>query len=64
MSRQRPGTAQMPVRRLTGRPRPGIPGATRHVRQSGQGGYLTPSLKARRNVVTKDFAADIDALHS
>jgi long-chain acyl-CoA synthetase len=26
-------------------------------------GYLTPSLKVRRNVVTKDFADDIDALY-
>ena len=29
-----------------------------------QDGYLTPSLKVRRNVVTKDFAADIEALYS
>jgi long-chain acyl-CoA synthetase len=28
-----------------------------------QDGYLTPSLKVRRGVVTKDFAADIDALY-
>ncbi|HUY45287.1 MAG TPA: long-chain fatty acid--CoA ligase [Streptosporangiaceae bacterium] len=28
-----------------------------------QEGYLTPSLKVRRSVVTKDFAADIDALY-
>ena len=27
-------------------------------------GYLTPSLKIRRGVVAKDFAADIDALYS
>ncbi len=26
-------------------------------------GYLTPSLKVRRNVVIKDYAADIDALY-
>jgi long-chain acyl-CoA synthetase len=26
-------------------------------------GYLTPSLKVRRNVVTKDFAGDVDALY-
>jgi len=29
-----------------------------------QDGYLTPSLKVRRNVVTKDFASDIEALYS
>jgi long-chain acyl-CoA synthetase len=29
-----------------------------------QNGYLTPSLKVRRSVVAKDFAADIDALYS
>ncbi len=29
-----------------------------------QNGYLTPSLKVRRNVVVKDFAADIEALYS
>jgi long-chain acyl-CoA synthetase len=29
-----------------------------------QEGYLTPSLKVRRNVVTKDFADDIEALYS
>ena len=29
-----------------------------------QNGYLTPSLKVRRGVVAKDFAADIDALYS
>ena len=29
-----------------------------------QDGYLTPSLKVRRNVVTKDFAVDIEALYS
>jgi hypothetical protein len=29
-----------------------------------QAGYLTPSLKLRRNVVTKDFADQIDALYS
>jgi long-chain acyl-CoA synthetase len=28
-----------------------------------QSGHLTPSLKVRRGVVTKDFAADIDALY-
>jgi long-chain acyl-CoA synthetase len=28
-----------------------------------QAGYLTPSLKVRRGVVAKDFAADIDALY-
>ena len=28
-----------------------------------QNGYLTPSLKVRRGVVAKDFAADIDALY-
>ena len=28
-----------------------------------QSGYLTPSLKVRRGVVAKDFAADIDALY-
>jgi long-chain acyl-CoA synthetase len=28
-----------------------------------QEGYLTPSLKVRRGVVAKDFAADIDALY-
>ncbi len=27
-------------------------------------GYLTPSLKVRRNVVTKDFAGEIEALYS
>jgi long-chain acyl-CoA synthetase len=27
-------------------------------------GYLTPSLKVRRNLVIKDFAADIDALYN
>jgi long-chain acyl-CoA synthetase len=27
-------------------------------------GQITPSLKVRRNVVTKDFAADIEALYS
>jgi long-chain acyl-CoA synthetase len=27
-------------------------------------GYLTPSLKVKRNVVTKEFAAEIDALYS
>jgi long-chain acyl-CoA synthetase len=27
-------------------------------------GYLTPSLKVRRNVVTKDFAAEIEALYA
>ncbi len=29
-----------------------------------QNGYLTPSLKVRRNVVMKDFAADIESLYS
>jgi len=29
-----------------------------------QSGHLTPSLKVRRNVVAKDFSADIDALYS
>jgi long-chain acyl-CoA synthetase len=29
-----------------------------------QTGYLTPSLKVRRNVVAKDFAAEIEALYS
>jgi len=29
-----------------------------------QGGHLTPSLKIRRSVVMKDFAAEIDALYS
>ncbi len=29
-----------------------------------QDGYLTPSLKIQRGVVSKDFAADIDALYS
>jgi long-chain acyl-CoA synthetase len=29
-----------------------------------QAGYLTPSLKLRRNIVTKDFADQIDALYS
>jgi long-chain acyl-CoA synthetase len=28
-----------------------------------QDGYLTPSLKLRRNIVTKDFADEIDALY-
>ncbi len=27
-------------------------------------GYLTPSLKVRRNLVTKDYAADIDAIYA
>ena len=27
-------------------------------------GYLTPSLKVRRNLVTKDFAADIEAIYA
>jgi long-chain acyl-CoA synthetase len=27
-------------------------------------GYLTPSLKVRRNLVIKDYTADIDALYS
>jgi long-chain acyl-CoA synthetase len=29
-----------------------------------QGGHLTPSLKIRRSVIMKDFAAEIDALYS
>jgi long-chain acyl-CoA synthetase len=29
-----------------------------------QDGYLTPSLKVRRNVIIKDFADDIEALYS
>jgi long-chain acyl-CoA synthetase len=29
-----------------------------------QAGYLTPSLKLRRNIVTKDFADQIEALYS
>jgi long-chain acyl-CoA synthetase len=29
-----------------------------------ENGYLTPSLKVRRNLVIKDFAADIDALYN
>jgi long-chain acyl-CoA synthetase len=29
-----------------------------------QNGYLTPSLKVRRGVVMKDFAAEIEALYS
>jgi long-chain acyl-CoA synthetase len=29
-----------------------------------QAGYLTPSLKLRRNIVTKDFADEIDALYA
>jgi long-chain acyl-CoA synthetase len=29
-----------------------------------QNGYLTPSLKVRRNVIVKNFAADIEALYS
>jgi long-chain acyl-CoA synthetase len=29
-----------------------------------QNGYLTPSLKVRRNVVMKDFAAEIDSLYT
>jgi long-chain acyl-CoA synthetase len=31
---------------------------------SEAGGQITPSLKVRRNVVAKDFAADIDALYA
>jgi len=27
-------------------------------------GYLTPSLKVRRNLIVKDYAADIEALYS
>ena len=29
-----------------------------------QGGHLTPSLKIKRSVVAKEFAADIDALYT
>ena len=29
-----------------------------------ENGYLTPSLKVRRNLVIKDFAADIEALYN
>ena len=29
-----------------------------------ENGHLTPSLKVRRNLVTKDFAADIEALYN
>jgi len=29
-----------------------------------QNGYLTPSLKVRRNLIVKDFAADIEALYA
>jgi long-chain acyl-CoA synthetase len=29
-----------------------------------QNGYLTPSLKVRRNLIVKDYAADIEALYS
>ena len=29
-----------------------------------EAGYLTPSLKLRRSVVTKDFADEIEALYS
>jgi len=29
-----------------------------------EGGHLTPTLKVRRNLVTKDFAGEIDALYS
>jgi long-chain acyl-CoA synthetase len=29
-----------------------------------QAGYLTPSLKLRRNVVTKDFEDQIEALYA
>jgi long-chain acyl-CoA synthetase len=29
-----------------------------------QNGYLTPSLKVRRNLIVKDFASDIEALYS
>ena len=28
-----------------------------------QDGYLTPSLKVRRGVISKDFAKEIDALY-
>jgi long-chain acyl-CoA synthetase len=27
-------------------------------------GYLTPSLKVRRNLVTKDYAADIEKIYA
>jgi long-chain acyl-CoA synthetase len=29
-----------------------------------QDGYLTPSLKVRRNVIMKDFAGEVEALYS
>ncbi len=29
-----------------------------------ESGHLTPSLKVRRNLVTKDFGADIEVLYS
>jgi long-chain acyl-CoA synthetase len=29
-----------------------------------ENGYLTPSLKVKRALVAKDFAADIEALYS
>lgn len=31
---------------------------------SPENGYLTPSLKLKRNVIMKDFAAEVDALYS
>jgi long-chain acyl-CoA synthetase len=31
---------------------------------SPENGYLTPSLKLKRNVIMKDFARDVDALYS
>jgi long-chain acyl-CoA synthetase len=31
---------------------------------SAENGYLTPSLKLKRNVIMKDFARDVDALYS
>ena len=29
-----------------------------------ENGYLTPSLKLKRNVIMKDFAKEVDALYS
>lgn len=57
MSRRPPGTAQVPVSRSPAT-------AARAPDFTEQDGYLTPSLKVRRTVVTKDFAADIEALYS
>jgi long-chain acyl-CoA synthetase len=31
---------------------------------SEEAGYLTPSLKMRRQVILRDFAADVEALYS